>query len=519
MSSKKIAVAIAVGLGAVGLVSLATWPTRRTSTVSTPTAKAVEPSKPLQCVFRTNDTAAFSFASTATLEGSGTQDLFEGVLSWVVVDEARDDRPALLRTALTSVVVEQTASEEQVNAAELVASPFYVRVDSSCRFSGLGFSPRWSGASRRLVTTLLESYEVVLPGDASARWEAKQRDSVGAYTGQYQTSSSVGPRLIVRTKPSYHPDQEARRMGIRVQLLGARAEARFDPARPGWLQQMTGRERVLFHLPEESPQSFDHSYRIERDDARYHAVNDTLSLDEADFSDARTAEPQATASSDPAIGALRYEAARARFNDFVRQAGRSGIYPAARFLAGWLRAHPEESERVLADLKSGAIDKESHSALFLALELAGTVESRKVLTSALTDTKLSELNRARAASALADHGEPTQMAASALLAHARRDSSQMIANVSLLGLGRLAARTRPGDPLRAELRSALEAELARATTDGAAVAVVDAMGNSGDDTFGPALEKRLRTGAPTMRARAAEALGHLSPEVARPHLV
>ncbi len=49
--------------------------------------------------------------------------------------------------------------------------------------------------------------------------------------------------------------------------------------------------------------------------------------------------------------------------------------------------------------------------------------------------------------------------------------------------------------------------------------MVDAVGNSGDDAFGPALEERLAGEQPTLRAHAAEALGHLSPEVARPALV
>ena len=384
-------------------------------------------------------------------------------------------------------MLEQALSRERVSAAELMDGPFYVRADASCRFTGLGFSPRWSAASRRLVTTLLASYEVVLPEDGATRWQAEQRDGVGAYTALYRARSGSGAtRVIVRSKPRYRLDEEARRMGLDVQLLGARAEARFDPA---------------------------------REEGRSVAIADSLSLSDADFADALSSDhdglPRA---SDPALRALDLDAAKARFLEHFRAGGRGGVYPAARFLAEWLRVHPEGSALLHAELRDGAIDEAAHSALFLALELAGTDESREVLAAALTDEHLSELDRARAASALADHGEPSRGAAELLLTQARESGSAMVRSVSLLGAGSMARRT-PEGPLREELRAALHGELERASSEGAEVLAVDALGNSGDDAFGPALDERLRDDRPALRAHAAEALGHLSPEVARPLLL
>jgi hypothetical protein len=513
VKSATIAMGVVVGLGvAGGFVWSRSDGVRSHATTIVSTA-------PLRCEFHANETAAFTFTSTATIEGQPSEDHFAGVLRWFVASEAEGDGPAVLRAALGSVALKQELSEEKANASDLTDSPFYVRVDSTCRFRGLGFSPQWSVANRHLVEGLFESSEFILPDDASSvRWAAEQQDGVGAYTGQYRASASDGARRIVRTKPSYHADSGARQMGIRVQLLGARADARFDPTHPGGFEEISGREHVRIHLPGEGPQGFVHTYRLKRDDARYVAVSDVLALGDADFAGATAAEAHVASAHDPAFAAVDHDAARARFNGFLRESGKQGIYPASRYLAEWLRAHPEESGRLLEDLRSGAIDKAAHSALFLALELAGTNPSRQVLADAVVDRHLAEVDRARAAAALADHGEPTAATAELLTQRARSSGSPMVASASLLGLGRMAARTSSGDPLKLKLRSALEGELARAKTDDAATVVVDAVGNSGDAAFAPALDERLRSGRPSLRTHVAEALGHMPADIARPRL-
>lgn len=510
-----IGITAGLGLAAMGI---AAWTWDRGST---------EPEEPapgaLECRFESGETAAFSFESSATLDASPSaqvEDHFRGLLSWVAVEEAHPGRPALLRASLSSVVLEQALSQERVNAVELEDSPFYVRIDTTCRFAGIGFSPRWSGASRRLVRTLLESFEIVLPGDGSTHWNAEQRDGVGAYTARYRRGASAGGTTrLVRTKPRYHLDDTARRLGLRVQVLGARAEADFDSERGGWVRRVEGQETIRIHLPGEAPQGFAHRFLLVREDAHSVAVSDSVSPGEADFAEVFQADPQAPPPVDPALAALDAGAARARFLAFFREGGKSAVFPAARFLAGWLRVHPQESALLLADLRRGAIDEAAHSALFLAFELAGTDPSRQVLEEALVSRDLSALDRSRAASALASHGEPSRRAADLLLTQARESESPMVANVSLLGLGSMAGRTRPGDPLRDELHAALRGELARAAGSDEELAVLDAMGNSGDDAFRVELDERLRKGAPALRGRAAEALGHLSPEVARPLLV
>src|SRR5690606_13493178 len=155
----RIAVGIVLVLG-LGIAGLVARPERdRLPTDAPAPAKATS----LRCAFRAKDTAAFTFSSTATLEGRATEDRVEGVLRWMVVDEGDGDRPAVLRAALGPMSLKQGISEEKANAAELVDRPFYVRIDPTCRLRGLGFSPRSSIANRHLVESLFESSEIVLP--------------------------------------------------------------------------------------------------------------------------------------------------------------------------------------------------------------------------------------------------------------------------------------------------------------------------------------------------------------------
>ncbi|WP_426732930.1 hypothetical protein [Myxococcus faecalis] len=525
MSGRSWVVAAGLGLAAVGL-GVGTWAhlgaeggAAVTGAVARPQQAAPEV---LACRFERHARAAFSFGSSATLDAPtapGAEDHFQGHLSWVVVEPARPGHPALLRAGLSSVVLAQALSQERVSAVELEDSPFYVRVDTRCRFVGIGFAPHWSGDSRRLVRTLLESFEFVLPGDDSTRWRVEQRDGVGAYTAEYRRDEARdGETRITRTKPRYSLDDTVRSLGLRLQVLGARAEADFDAARGGWMWRVKGQETIRIHLPGEAPQGFTHRFHLSREDGVFVSVRDSVAPEAADFAVVSGADV-GTAPVDAALVALDRGAARARFLAFFDEGAKGAVFPAARLLAGWLRAHPEQSALLLADLRRGEIDQVARAAFFLAFELAGTEQSRQALADALVSRDLSALDRSRAASALADHGAPSRAAADALLAQVRESDSPMVANVSLLGLGSMAGRTPPGAPLHEALRATLREELARAAGTHDELAVLDAIGNSRDDGFRDALEARLKSEAPALRGRAAEALGRLSHEVTRPLLV
>ena len=116
---------------------------------------------------------------------------------------------------------------------------------------------------------------------------------------------------------------------------------------------------------------------------------------------------------------------------------------------------------------------------------------------------MTEMDRARAAFALSDVPRPTQEAADALVEAASDSQPQVVSGTSVRALGHLTERARTLDPqMQQELQRTLTRELATASDTARAIDVVDAIGNSGDTHFLPALEERLADGSPAMREHA-----------------
>ena len=133
-------------------------------------------------------------------------------------------------------------------------------------------------------------------------------------------------------------------------------------------------------------------------------------------------------------------------------------------------------------------------------------------SAATTDEMLSELNRARAASALADHGEASQAVADTLLA-LTEDESSMVATVSRLSLGTLAGRAE--GELGDTMNTMLQEEFANTSSRSDRVAMIDALGNTHDETFMPMLQSELSSSEPSVRAHAASAMARIAPEAGR----
>ena len=94
----------------------------------------------------------------------------------------------------------------------------------------------------------------------------------------------------------------------------------------------------------------------------------------------------------------------------------------------------------------------------------------------------------------------------------------MVANVSVLGLGKMARRS-GDDELRSYVREALGREMAAASDEGRTRVLLDAMGNTGDPAFADELSAHLGAESPATRQRAAEALGRLDPGASAPRLL
>ncbi|MEM9190513.1 MAG: HEAT repeat domain-containing protein [Myxococcota bacterium] len=465
------------------------------------------------CAFVEEERIAFDMRSTVAVAGAPSEaDRLEGTLSLEVVEAS--DSASLLRGAFDEVTLTQRLSqnEDRVNPEALEGAPFFVRMERSCRIAELGFPRSFDSAARQLVQHTLRATEIVLPEDPRPRWEAEQEDGGGSYTARYTAEPVNGELHIVRMKDAYHVNPVADRLGVRVQVLGAHANARVSG---DGLVSVEGREQIAIRLASAAPQTIEHRFSMEREDRAFRAVA-FLSPADARFGDEPTSTDDHRPEIAPAHETLDRSTAQARFVDLATGQHKDA-FAAARFLASWLLAHPEEGPALLAELRNGAIADEAHAALFFAFELAGDDSSRAVLAEALVDEELSSVNRARAAAALADHGEPTHEVATLLRERAEDDSSRIVANVSRLGLGTLASRT--DGELRYDMQDMLVTELERATDDEELVTAIDAIGNSGDDHFAGHLSDLLDAPSTSARAHAAEALGRLSPDVARSELI
>jgi len=365
---------------------------------------------------------------------------------------------------------------------------------------------------------MLRIDEFVLPPPPGAqRWSASQSDGLGPFEASYELAPGTqgSPRRIRRHKAVYEGQARAQALGLTVAVLGSEATASFDGDHPRWLTSSAGSERVQILVQDRVEADLIQRFRLLRDDSRYAAIP-AVPPDSADFGDAFALDIEREQPADPAVARLSYDDALQVF--LARFSGsQDPSYAAARQLAGYLKTHPEAARRLVAALKKGAIPERARPALFLALELSGTDAARDALSSVLTDRHVRPVDRARAASALSDIGSPTRATAGLLLEQAKGDRDEMVANVSMLGLGNMAKRS--GEPdFKEFVHSALKKELATASESQARV-VLGAMGNSGDPAFASELEAHLASDSASTRQHAAGALGRLDPAEGGPRLL
>ncbi len=473
------------------------------------------------CHFELGETAAFAVESTTRDVRAEEDDHLRGTLSWEVVDALAEDRWRL-RAALHDVSLTQalTLPDERVEGS--LAEPFFIDVDSSCRFVGFGFAPEWDARRRQLVRSTLATHEYVLPsGPAKTRWRAAQLDGLGDYEARYQLApAGAGAEARVqRHKAAYDAAANAGAFGLTLAVVGSEAEARFDRARPRWLTASSGLERVQIRVQGELVADLMQRFRLRRDDELFAPVP-AMAAGDADFRDVFDLEIERDAAVAAQVANMSPEEALAAFRARLQGEGDQS-YAAARELAAWLKSHPEGAAQVAAALRAGAIEEAARPALFLGLELSGTEAARGELSALLVDARVSAVDRARAASALSDIGAPTRGTAELLRAQVRERGDAMVASVSALGLGSMSRRSDDGE-LRAYVRDALHEELREglAAADAGKVRVaLDAMGNTGDAAFTEELAAHLEADSPATRRHAAEALGRLDPAESGPRLL
>ena len=467
------------------------------------------------CRFEVGQEAAFRLSSIVEAVGDAATappaDRLTATLSWRVDEEEVD--AWRLQARLHDLNFTQNLSLPHERVQQSLDTPFAVRIDRRCRFVSFGFSPQWRPRTRQLVASLLKTYEFVMPDQRGQEvWTVDQTDGLGTFEARYARPAS--DEAVVRTKLAYRRHPMADMLKVARQVRHARATGRMASA-GDWLTAIEGREHVHIQVGGTDPVELRQTFKLTREDERFRPASVVENFDWQDPYDMKVED---TPVAESGFEHTDYRDIVERFAH-LRSQGPSHSFAASRLLAGYLRAHPAHAHRLVADIRAGVIAPSLRPAAFLALEMAGTPESTAALTDALEDPSFTELDRSRAALALSEAGSPTMATAEVLQRAAYDEDSEMVANVGLLALGSLGARTQSADPevsaaVRASLREALES----APTEGRRLVALDAMGNAADPAFLEPLMDELLDGRSSVRAHAAEALRRAAPGSVGPRL-
>ncbi len=475
-----------------------------------PAAPRADPPPPARfeagCTFIAGDRGAFVLESNVEARGAAERDRFKGVLSWEVTGQPVEGQ-WLIRAAFTSVVMTQQLSRPENRLTQQLNGPFFVKLGRDCRILEKGFDRSWDTTSRQFAFTLLSTFEFAVAPAGSPSWDLDQFDGLGRYAARYEgTRLPSGAVELTKVKTHYRGQDRTASLGIQLQLVYAQANARLA-ADGRWLDRVSGIERARLRSQGAVLADLEQHYELTRDDAQFVAPDRGLTAEASDWQDPFQMKSAAVAPPDPDIVRLSLDAALKRFAQLYASTPNGDAYAAALFLSAWLRGNPEQAAQLLAQVRAGAMAEALRPAAFLGLEMCGTPQARAVLMEALADKKLAPMDRARAASALSDVPQPTRASSLALVEASRDTEPQLVSGTAVRALGHLEGRAATLEPgLQAELRDVLVKSLASAHETGRTVDVLDAIGNTADESFVAQLGHSLGDGSPAVREHAAHAL-------------
>ena len=315
------------------------------------------------------------------------------------------------------------------------------------------------------------------------------------------SGTGQSPLTVQRKKIKHDSFGDTVDFGIDVRLQTSEALAVFDEQAPLWWQSIAGTESLIIETSGQPSVSITQSFRMARNDTLFAAVP------ALDWHQAEVITGYEELSGEYELLQTihnSYEEARAAFDAAIYQSS-PDYFQAALELAAWFKAQPEDVDILVAEIRGNLAD-EARPRAFLALELSGTEQAREALSILMYDYTLSEVDRARAASALADLGTPTQEVADLLMERSLEDD--MASRVSLLGVGSMVNRI--DDPkLHEHVVQELTDRYQLASTISDKALILDSLGNTRDEAFLDVLTAELSSDSSLTRQHAANALANL----------
>ncbi|MGK3960036.1 hypothetical protein WMF38_44175 [Sorangium sp. So ce118] len=460
----------------------------------------LEPGERMAFAIRTSSSYGLSAPQVAGPGGSGDASrnghALEGALSLRVLDAAPAvgaGRPTVTLAAVLEHPAASVGGLPDPALASSFAEPVLVRMDDACRITALAAPPSMPVSARNQWRMLLKMVEFVVPAPGAARsWTLDQSDALGTFSATYRRASEPGgAQKIVRKRNAYSALHQNIDQKMSANVLRTDATARWIPG-AHWIHDAHIDEHIVLKM----------------NGAVLADVRTTVEVEFRDVADAkgtfwsRDFDPmryhfQPADRLEQDVVRLPYaerppiEGLGGRpFNDVLRDVGALlARQPQADFdgslnlLVQYLRLDPAHAGVLIDRIRAGELPDSTRSVLFLGLQLAGGKEAHDALASASRDRRLGDMDRARAASALAEVPDPDGTVVDALLA--LRDGSDRgpVVMSAALGLGTLASNARLDPESKQRIREHLEADLERAAGGEEIGTALAAIGNAGDASF------------------------------------
>lgn len=489
--------------------------------------------EPLQCRFQVGDRLAFRW--TLNLEfradaGSarGMRRFLElgvsGAMDWRVLSGPEASDGAWIVAARLH---DLTGSEEGRSALWTPAmdAPFLLRIRPDCGFQRFGFPKALPSHDGNTVVGLLQSMEVVLDRDGVERsWTRTRFDARGTSLWSYELTDAPGPTHTLTRRRLSYSRLWAEDPSTRITV--SRSEGSAVLSEDGdWLVTA----EIAEHLRTSDsggPGSTEKIALSLHREQRETSPLDNWTADLTAYTWREGSDPPAEAPAvkgnrqlPPLLANATVDLLMSEILPLLASDQSSVRKEGMRLLESWLRERPEGAAALIQWMREGHIPVEGQAPLWLALERAGTPEAVAALKAAMEDRSLGSVSQVRAIAAYIDGAPPDPQTVQSMVEASRRwegltgSEELSVAGSATMALGTMESRFDQGHPQLAEaLHAEVEARLGSATNPHEVRALLEAVGNSGDESYLEQLTQKLADDDRLTRRVAARALRRMEPE-------
>ncbi|MFO0736278.1 MAG: HEAT repeat domain-containing protein [Labilithrix sp.] len=437
----------------------------------------------------------------------------KGSLSFTVVGSSEDGSGATVRVALASPSRKDTPARDGGDGAGALSTPFFLVLRPDGVITTWHFPRKMPGDSRRQLRSIVSAMQIIVdPSPASSSWERTETDEAGQLTAFYEVAGpSFASDGLTKTKLRY--DHLRGPQG----LIPVSAVGKYD---------VTGKSRVLVDATCGWPSSIDENtvttVSLQGGKLAMASMTRARLVSSGEAREHIGSFEAAQASFDPDPDALAEDAALAQRNadeglvngatvaslvtDYESAKDHKGRNRSVARLGALLRTHPEsiaESRKACSiprrrrrprararPRSARPAAREAQKALVeaVASRQPSSVKQDAVISLVLTESPSPEAK----ASLKTQSGQPGELGTSATLA-----------------LGNMAHQLGKEGQSASDIVDDLLARLGAASTSDQKVALLDALGNAGDDRVLPALKASLGDPDASVRAAATSALRFL----------